>query len=346
MRLFSSCFPLSVFLYFSPILYWAAATQPKVSLNGDPLTTSFLNSTHVDGQLLDFTPLESIDPEFGLVPHFAGPKLLPVSCLLDAVDAALLLALGDFEGTITEEMVFKLDSHPQVEIALLPYDRPGSSIPWKYAVWALNFSINTMIRNRRYQCSVFFILRGSLVLGGLSYRVVLVALSEPGFMTSQSLVQGNDHNASLLKNPALKPNMSAIESTDTTNATANNPGLQVIFRLTGETLTLNAVFITCLDMLRELASFPSIGRMTADVTYVKSSKLFLEFHDPNDPPRTMMNPPYFQSEWLMRALAQMPDYMLEQRSFREAEIDISVDGIKIGMVSLSKKNPRVGVATA
>ena len=88
---------------------------------------------------LNVTSPGAIDPAFGFVPVLGDIKLRPVPCLLNSVNAALQLALEDFEGFISEK-VFRLDSHPQVEIAVVP-DEEGGSIPQKYAVWGLSIGI-------------------------------------------------------------------------------------------------------------------------------------------------------------------------------------------------------------
>lgn len=86
-------------------------------------------------------PLRDIDPAFTFVPRFQGPKLRPVPCLLNSVNVALQLSLEDFEGVMFKT-VYRLDTHPQVEIAVIP-DEDGGSIPRKYAVWGLSIGIGT-----------------------------------------------------------------------------------------------------------------------------------------------------------------------------------------------------------
>ena len=98
-----------------------------------------LNPPTVDTLVLNVTSPGAIDPAFGFVQVLGDIKLRPVPCLLNSVNAALQLALGDFEGFISEK-VFRLDSHPQVEIAVVPDDE-GGSIPQKYAVWGLSIGI-------------------------------------------------------------------------------------------------------------------------------------------------------------------------------------------------------------
>lgn len=95
-----------------------------------------------------------------------------------------------------------------------------------------------------------------------------------------------------------------------------------------------------LDMLRELAPFKLSARLADGVTRVPPANLDVTTRE-TDPPRTAQNPPYFRVEWLMRAVARTPAYMLEQRSFREVELGLFVDEIKVGEVDIGR--PRSGV---
>ena len=67
---------------------------------------------------------------------FHGARLPPVPCLLNSVDVALQLALADFEGAVFET-VFRLENHPQVEIAVTP-EEEGGSVGRKFVVWGLH----------------------------------------------------------------------------------------------------------------------------------------------------------------------------------------------------------------
>ena len=325
----------------------AAATQPTLSQSYDPPPMSLQNSTLDVIRPLNLTSVEAIDPDFALVPKFRGPRLFPISCLLNTVDAALQLALGDYDGIITQRMTFKLENYPQVEIVLQPYDEQGiASLPRKYAVWAVNFSINMMIRNNRYQSSAFFIYRGGRGIGGLSYRVTQTSISESGPQTSENLERKNNHTKSLPSQTGYDLGSNVTEYVNVSEVDNSNNDLQVAIRLTGSKLTSDEVFISIFDILRELSMFPTIARMVTDVTHIVSTGLYVGFSDANDPPRTIRDPPYFQGEWLVKALARIPSYMVQRQRFREVEAGVSVDGIKVGKVSLSKARPSPGVATA
>ena len=286
-------------------------------------------------------------------------------CLLNAVNAALQLASGDDEGSITETMVFTLDSHPQVEVRVLPERKGGTTtMPWKYAVWALDATIDSMIRTKSFESSIFYIRYRGRGVGSLFYALATPETSGPGSsdvfrQTMQSLTQSNSINE--LQSLSVK-NTSTVQRVGapiadaenhtlnvgvaTTDATKNDPELRVIFQLSGSVLPLNDVFFSAFHVLRALAPYKVTARLVSDSIHITNSILRLSIRDANNPPRTASNPPYFQAEWLMRAMAQMPTYMLQQGSFREVSMDISVDEIKVAEVSLSRRRPRRHVATS
>ena len=99
-----------------------------------------------------------------------------------------------------------------------------------------------------------------------------------------------------------------------------------------------------LDMLRELAPYKRTARLVDATTQVPSANLDVSTRQ-TDPPRTGQNPPYFQVERLMRAMAQTPAYMLEQRSFREVELVLFVEEVKVGEVSILRPGSVMGLVS-
>jgi len=300
--------------------------------------TNSLTGSDLDGSVSNLTSLGAIDPAFGFVPFFGGDKLAPLSCLLTSVNVALELALGDSEGLIPRT-VYRLDSHPQVEISVFPEDE-GGVIPRKYAVWGINIGIDLMIRNVNFQSAIFFISYRGRGIGAIHYKLAGASdsISADTLNATLSAAQNNENMSLFNQAVALVKNASDGSNTNmNTTSVTNDPQLRVAFTLTGSTLTIYNIFYAALDMLRELADYKRTVRLTEDTTFIRSSGLDISTIDPNNPPRTVRNPPYFQAEWLMRALAQTPAYMLEQRSFREVDMDLFVDEIKIGVISLKKR---------
>ena len=106
---------------------------------------SSLKVPDIDSLFSNVTSLGAVDPAFGFVPILGNVKLRPMPCLLNTVNAALQLALEDYEGFMSKT-VYRLNSHPEVQIEVIP-DEEGGSIPRKYAVWGLSAGIGMSSRS-------------------------------------------------------------------------------------------------------------------------------------------------------------------------------------------------------
>ena len=125
-----------------------AIAIPNPSFDLDYTNADSLHASDFDSPISNLTSLGAIDPAFKIEPRFQGAKLRPVPCLLNSVNVALQLALEEFEEPMFET-VFRLDSHPQVEIGVIPDDE-GGSIPRKYAVWGLSLGIGTSFQTHPF----------------------------------------------------------------------------------------------------------------------------------------------------------------------------------------------------
>ena len=258
--------------------------------------------------------------------------LPPTSCLMNSVNAALGLALGDFEGAVPYT-VYQLSSYPDVEIAIVP-NVGEDATPMKYAVWGVNVGIDWMMRNAHFQTTIFLLTYRDHPVGSIQFIAsgATGTISAKTLDTTPSTLSNSQHmvllNQTLARfNHSLKATPSEIEVTD-------DPALRVAFVFHGTTLTTDQVFHAVLDMLRELADYKRTVRINDDRTLVISAGVEIITNDANNPPRTASNPPYFEAEWLMRALAAIPAHMLADKTFSEVDATIFVDDIEVGHFSL------------
>ena len=122
-----------------------AIDTPNQHLDVGSSGASSLKVPDIDSLFSNVTSSGAVDPAFGFVSVLGDVKLRPVPCLLNTVNAALQLALEDYEGFMSKT-VFKLNSHPGVQIEVIP-DEEGGSIPRKYVVWGLNMGIGKSSRS-------------------------------------------------------------------------------------------------------------------------------------------------------------------------------------------------------
>lgn len=332
-------FALYVFVWVQMLLdHVSAISIPKPSLSLDSSGTKSLNASY--SLISNLTSLGAIDPAFGFVPIFYGVKLRPVPCLLNSVNAALELALEDYEGPMFQT-VFRLDAYPQVEIAVIP-DEEGGSVPRKYVVWGLNIGIHLMITNLNFQAAAFILSYRGHGVACIEYKVT----GAPGFKSTNiaNATEGGNRTLSLSELTNWLPQASTSAHSTSVDP-INDPRLEVSFQLTGSVVTVYEVFLMALDMLREIAPFKRTARLGDGATLITAANLVVSTRQ-TDPPRTAQNPPYFQVQWLMKALAQTPTYMLEQANFREVDMVLSVNEVKVGEISAQRPRNGNGLSPA
>lgn len=342
MQICSTHYLLYIFVSVKVFLIRVSAisiSKPSLGLvSSDP---SSLNASHSDIPISNITSFGAIDPAFGFVPIFYGVKLRPIPCLLNSVNAALELALEDYEGPIFET-VFKLDAHPQVEIAFVP-DEEGGSVPRKFVIWGLNIGIDLMIADRNFQAAVFI----------LSYRgrgVACIKFTEAGASSFNSTdmtktTEGDIQISSPLSNLTKVLPQAPKDAATTSANPQNDPRLEIAFQLTGSVVTIYEIFFMALDMLRDIAFSRRTARLADGATLIKAANLIISTRQ-TDPPRTAQDPPFFQVEWFMRALARTPAYMLDQRNFKEVEMVLFVEEVKVGEVSVRRPGTGSGLLPA
>lgn len=192
-----------------------------------------------------------------------------------------------------------------------------------------------MIKNRNFLTAVCILTYRGENVGYISYEVTAMTDSISSDITNATSPVNQTPPVSNTTTWLLPTSADANTTSVDTVDPKNDPRLRVAFRLTGSVITIYDIFYVALDMLREIAPYSRTRRLANTITEVGAANLVLQTRQ-NDPPRTVQNPPYFQIEWLMKALAQTPAYMLEEGSFREVEMVLFVDEVKVGEVSIKR----------
>ncbi len=130
----------------------------------------------------------------------------------------------------------------------------------------------------------------------------------------------------------------AINHTDVTTVIlvndAEDERLVTTFVPDGDkTLGIYDVFVPIMGALCEIAPHPSTYRSDGLIEglqgYAGAICILPVF-----PLR--MNPPYLEYRWIVRAIARIPAYMLEQRRFGNIKFDMAVDGVPIAFGALDR----------
>lgn len=198
-----------------------------------------------------------------------------------------------------------------------------------------------MIHERNFQSAVFILSYRGQGVARIRYKMMGALASLPADIANTTLNANETLPRSNTTTRLLQPSTDANTTSVDTVDPQNDPLLRVAFRLVGSVITIYDIFYLALGMLREVAPYPRTARLVDTTTPISAANLLLSTRQ-NNPQRTVQNPPYFQVEWLMKALARTPAYMLEQRSFRELEMTLFVDEVKVGEISIMR--PRSGNA--
>ena len=201
-----------------------------------------------------------------------------------------------------------------------------------------------MIKDLNFQSAVFLLSYQSSRIARITYTVT--GAPNPALGTPMNATQSVNKVMSVvnitrgLLQTSIDSNTTGVDTVDPTN----DPHLQVAFQLTGSVIPIYNIFQTALDILRDWAFYDRTGFLGGVTTQLNAVNLVIQTR--SAPGRTRQDPPYFQIEWPMRALGQMPAYMLEQQSFREVDMVLFVDGIIVEEVAVKKPGGGTGLMQA
>lgn len=128
------------------VLTSAAIISPLVLLNTSDIVNTVVNRPVVGAP----------DPRFSIEASFNGPKLPPISCLMNSVEILVVLGLRDFSGSM-EEVAWKLDEYPEVGMVISPSTESGR-IELRFVIWGLSQGAAQMMNLIRFQAVTFTLL--------------------------------------------------------------------------------------------------------------------------------------------------------------------------------------------
>ena len=189
-----------------------------------------------------------------------------------------------------------------------------------------------MMHNNDFRTAVFVLTYHGSGIGCILYDVPSASGPTPTDLIDAMHSLNQTHpvvnTTDVHRQVATDANISTVDAT-------NDSELEVTFHLAGAVIKIYDIFIMAIDTIRRLSVHGRTREFRDFTDYMETANLVISTRQ-TDPPRTARDPPYFQIEWLMRALAQTPAYMLEQRSFREVDMELFVDEVKVGEVSLRR----------
>ena len=308
----------------------AAITSPTINI----LQPSVTNSS------FSILPSIPVDPRFKK--EIVGYNLIPVSrtsLMMTFVNEMAKIALMDWNGQIGSFRSTAVPEYSDVVI-FLTVKRPAQTIQTKIAVWGLFSTFtNTVIANRFKACDV------DLYWDDVQIARIRV---RPKPATSQSTIgEQGSQNQSLAQVLPTLPSLDDL-SRNLTNGHSNLTNdtsilTEPVFDIDcqypegAKTLTDIEVFATVLSVLKTIAPVPKTDLVDAAFeTGMLTIDARVQFQGPEDIPWHPPGPPYYQYQWVVRALHAMPTYMLDQGRFAELAVLIIVDGRHLGVGQILK----------
>lgn len=314
-----------------PIIASAAITNPTVNI---------LQPT-VEDSSVSALPSSPVDPRFRK--EIAGYNHIPVSrtsLMMTFVNEMSKLALLDWNGQVGSFRSTPFPGYSDVAI-FLNVKSPARTIQTRIAVWGL-FSafVNTAVANRFKACDVD--------LYWADVKVARIRIRPNPATSSQSTIgeQGSMNQSLVQVLPTLPRLDDAINnlsngSPNLTNGTSTltEPVFEADcgYLEDAETLTDIEVFATVFSVLRNLAPVPKTNLVDEGFeTGMRTVEAKIQFQGPGEIPSHAPGPPYYQYQWVIRAVHAMPIYMLHQRRFAELGVGIVVDGRRLGRGQILK----------
>ena len=286
-------------------------------------STAPLNASAPLGALQNLTvELPEPPPSFDVTFEIGGPALRKTDLLLNVVDTLKQLSLGDFDAKIADGTEYKLDSYPEVSI-LINTPKRKRSLQARYVIWAIVPGVREMVQQKKFELAQFEITWDGNLLGWVH---IVNNPPSPGLAIPGS--QANDTldiaKRSTIQFPSDGTNVIPTPPTTTTDPTEAR--LTTIFTPTGSTVGIYDVFFPIINALSDMAVKSPTHRSDGLVAGFEDSNAAICIL-PVMPFRT--RPPFMDYEWLIRTLARIMRYMVEERRFGELEIDVRVDGVVI-----------------
>lgn len=268
----------------------------------------------------------AIDPRFTADYQPGRVRLSATSCLMSAVNAMMELALENFNEPIPARNYMD-PAYPEVMIAPVA-TAPGRRIETRYLLWAVWEGIRWMTGRHGFV---------DLVVGAYWDGVLMCHVWITGTSRGLSIAGSNGTVGLVARSEGTIIDSATVETRQGVTGVRNllnDHHLTVSVTQVGDTLGITEVFTAIFAALEYMAHFPS-GDILVNFEISPDNEdttVGILGHTQAPAPR----PPFFEYQWAILSVGQIPAYMLQQMRFTEAFIDIVVDGVALGEGFLSK----------
>lgn len=286
------------------------ATLAFTSHDLPPSKATLINVSRAAGlrnQTLDI-PIQPAS--FSVTYEIGGPKLRTTACLMNAVHALKILALGDWYANIVDGTEYQSVSYAEVGISVNTQKR-NRSIQARYVVWAIMLGVHHMILENKFELAQF-----EMILDGKLLGWVHVANNPP---PPRLTVAGGHTNRTVgvAKRSAALLSSNGITTDDANDQTESR--LTTIFQPLGSTLGIYDIFLPIMNALSDMAAYSGASRTEGLVAGFDGSRGIV----------CILPLVALEYQWLIRAVARIPAYMLETSRFGEVRVRLAIDGVDV-----------------
>ena len=140
----------------------------------------------------------------------------------------------------------------------------------------------------------------------------------------------NDVPFAFSSSDTVNTSLTILNATTPSPLNAQAQNLDVLIGLVGRSINLNTIILVLLATIHDAAQYRATSVIPAQYRIGLHGYTALIAVTPE--PR--ITAPFPEYEWLIRSLAQLPDYMLKNRKFSEANVLVKVDGVGVIDASL------------
>ena len=302
--------PFSTLAIFPPLIGITIAVLANAG--STTLSLSSLNTTSLS------LPIVPVDRRFTVEGVFSDSPLDELSCLMAGVDTTAILALENWIDVTRAFRTRPLPKYPLVYIEA-EIEPPATEIPIRFLIWGLEMALHEYVIRDRFDESQFHLLYNGRKVGAISFRSTLAlrpAQSEQNASSSHHVAPINttSSTASWVPDPTRSESSTEI---------AFSPHAQAFDRGT--------VFLGIYATLRAVA-FPRTTSISAQPFQIRPGwgrNIAIGFTSSDGPDLPRRQPPELQYRWIIEALREVPDWMVEN-AFKEVEITVYVKHILVG----------------
>ena len=314
------CFSLAHILLLA---LTSAATLPHpislaLALASANATTTDSISTANDSSKLN------LDATFQIYPIFSGPPLDTNAVLMSGVQFMARQAVEDINGELAQTYWHSPDPrYARIGIFVLPAHH-GDTVNRRMLIWGLDMGLRYMMDHNRFASVTFRMIRDGDNVGSIDFA--LLPEGQPG-LSLEGVASGIEQRKDDVDHASDKVNASlALNAVDA----------RVYCRLCGYDLEAFEVFRPIVITLRGAAEYLPRYRIRSFKTPTEIGNTGLGFVD-----EMRQSPPYFETQFLIKAAVAVPQYMLDKGSFSETEIRINVDGtlVATGLLKIVRSPP-------